>query len=888
MSRAVQVMKGLFALFLLVVLVAAVPWALWHYIGWPLPHHLPSFTELTTALDRHGIANTTLLKALACVVWVAWAVFLLSIAVEFYAALRGRAARRVGVARPFQPMVGQLLAVIVVAALAIAPRPGAGPRPLEVAVGGGRRKPPVAAMALVGDRASGPGPGTVPAAAGTGQLSAYVVKRNDTLWGIAERELGDPLRWSEIYALNEGRPEPGGATLDNPNWIYPGWTLLLPASASPPPPDPPRRSAPSTTATPAGAPRSSICQAPVMATPSARSANAHHPTGMAQPAPRTPGAPSAPVRLPSGSVVAGSFAAGVFSALALGRLRRRHAYRYRPPEPGLDLGPAPLRPTLAHLARARDDRREVLAGEPASEPRVDLLGPAPGDEPARVEIARRGEESVAVALSDLSGTALVGPASGDVARALVAGLVVGAGPRAAEVVLAGEEASRLLGEVTLMRAVRKVASSEAAARLVEAERIARTRRLAAASAPDAVRFRRDNPENPLPVLLVLADPPPPESAARWAALAADGGRLDIAVVYLGATPAATASLGTDEERRVTAAPEHLAGRLAGAELFGLREGEASELLDVVAEALEDPEAAESHTDRETGDPASPDYPDAPICAEGSGEPWPEAAWTQAPRERPISVQLFGHLSVAVDGEAVTDGLRSRAKVLLAWYLCRPEGATSEQAVDALWPDTVPEGVLRQFWRAFGDLRARLRDGGADGLDVLVKAGDHYQPAAAEIACDLWDFEAALKDAARTDGDAAREALRRAVDSYKADLLEASDWLWVEPVRADLHRRALDAHLRLAELEEAAGRPDAARAVIERAIELGRYAEEPYRRLMVLHAAAGRPDAVTSTWRLLQQRLAEIDLEAEPGTARLYRRLTEDGAPATDPSGRVGS
>ena len=54
--------------------------------------------------------------------------------------------------------------------------------------------------------------------------TSYVVQRGDTLWGIAEHQLGDPLRWQEIYQLNEGRPQPDGRALTDPHWIYPGWT----------------------------------------------------------------------------------------------------------------------------------------------------------------------------------------------------------------------------------------------------------------------------------------------------------------------------------------------------------------------------------------------------------------------------------------------------------------------------------------------------------------------------------------------------------------------------------------------------------------------------------------------------------------------------------------
>src|SRR4029453_19005500 len=53
----------------------------------------------------------------------------------------------------------------------------------------------------------------------------------DTLWRIAETHLGDPLRWRELWELNAGRPLPDGRRLEDPDWIHPGLTLLLPADA---------------------------------------------------------------------------------------------------------------------------------------------------------------------------------------------------------------------------------------------------------------------------------------------------------------------------------------------------------------------------------------------------------------------------------------------------------------------------------------------------------------------------------------------------------------------------------------------------------------------------------------------------------------------------------
>jgi hypothetical protein len=45
--------------------------------------------------------------------------------------------------------------------------------------------------------------------------------------------------------------------------------------------------------------------------------------------------------------------------------------------------------------------------------------------------------------------------------------------------------------------------------------------------------------------------------------------------------------------------------------------------------------------------------------------------------------------------------------------------------------------------------------------------------------------------------------------------------------------------------------------------------------MSLQAGQGRPDAVKATWRQLQRRLIEIDLDPDPATARLYRILVAE-------------
>jgi hypothetical protein len=57
--------------------------------------------------------------------------------------------------------------------------------------------------------------------------STYIVERGDTLWDIADEQLGDPTAWPEIWDQNAGGDMGGGRTFDDPNVILPGWELDL-------------------------------------------------------------------------------------------------------------------------------------------------------------------------------------------------------------------------------------------------------------------------------------------------------------------------------------------------------------------------------------------------------------------------------------------------------------------------------------------------------------------------------------------------------------------------------------------------------------------------------------------------------------------------------------
>ncbi|HEY9857191.1 MAG TPA: N-acetylmuramoyl-L-alanine amidase [Stenomitos sp.] len=115
---------------------------------------------------------------------------------------------------------------------------------------------------LNGSSAPAPAPTPAPSAP-KGDSWVYTVRSGDNLSKIAKEQLGDANRWREIYDLNRDK-------ISNPNLIYPGQTLKMPARSTskpapkptvPPAPTPPV-SQPKPPATPAPQPTPAPTPAP--------------------------------------------------------------------------------------------------------------------------------------------------------------------------------------------------------------------------------------------------------------------------------------------------------------------------------------------------------------------------------------------------------------------------------------------------------------------------------------------------------------------------------------------------------------------------------------------------------------------------------------------------
>ena len=280
----------------------------------------------------------------------------------------------------------------------------------------------------------------------------HTVVAGDNLWDLARAYLGSGDRWHQIYALNRGRPQPGGGTLTDPARIYPGWELLIPAAGPHPRhgggnphggrpcPAPPR----------AGTRRDRLTRPGPDPAPAAR-----HPRS--RPAGRTAACPPGGVRLPSGALIGLGTAVVVSAAVAVARLRRRRRYR---PGPVLtsSLEPAaPPPPVISALDRAArgpgagtalpdgtspDDAGPDLdlyepceqpfpssreAGR-AAPPAARLISRQPPGRqatapPGPVPIGIRDGQEITADPAALGGLGLTGPGAPAAARAILAGLL---------------------------------------------------------------------------------------------------------------------------------------------------------------------------------------------------------------------------------------------------------------------------------------------------------------------------------------------------------------------------------------------------------------------------------------------------------------------------------
>lgn len=235
--RFVEVTQGVLAAVALVVVVVGLPLALRIVSPVDLPDRVPSWDTVLDSLT-HPDDGGVLRLVLTVVAWTAWACFAGCVVLEVVSVVRRRATPQIPLLRLPQHGAASLVAAVLLlgssgGGVTAGFGPGAAPSPGRLPVAATTVTGTAEAVAA-GQPLGSPEPATRshPRVEGAARMPTVVVRRHDTLWGLAERHLSSGLRYREIVELNRGREQPDGRRLTDPHWIYPGWVLRLPLDAT--------------------------------------------------------------------------------------------------------------------------------------------------------------------------------------------------------------------------------------------------------------------------------------------------------------------------------------------------------------------------------------------------------------------------------------------------------------------------------------------------------------------------------------------------------------------------------------------------------------------------------------------------------------------------------
>ncbi|RKN11576.1 BTAD domain-containing putative transcriptional regulator [Streptomyces radicis] len=781
----------------LLALLAGVPTILWTAAGAPWPDPSTSPQDVAHRL-RQPLSDPLAVELLALLGWMCWATFAATVLREAAWYLRRlphlRADRSLHAAHLETVSAPRLLVATCIGTLVLAaltPRtPTAIPSP-ELA------SATVATATSLEEVAR--------ASAEPESPVRHVVRPGDTLWNIAAHQLGDPIRWPEIYALSTPLTQPDGRKLTDPDLLTPGWHLHLPADArdhavQTPPPD--RAAAPPETT--------------------------HDRSTARDEATDTSGTPRAstpedrPVRITVGtaSLIGITTAAGIAAAVTLARHRaRRHAPPDLAAEPP-NLSDAVRAATQAALAAQRADQDEADAHQADITRRPPPARPAP---PGTVTCAHRdGTEIPLAALATPGGWNLTGPGAPAAARALAIAILSAAprvSPRSPHVRLI---TTRDLADTLLPGLHPEVPG------WYRAENTREALHTAQATTVERARASQDG-RHPTPRLMdVLLDADLPTQAAATAD--------HLVVLSLGGDQLAnTARLAPDGTVEHASGPDHQL--LARCGMFALAEAPARELID----ALNPPTIA---------------VPDQTAVQE-------RPKTTAKPA---LTISLFGGLALHLHGEEVALTMKEAAKEFLAILAAHPNGLRTEALTDALRLSHDPERATRDLVNLRRAVRRTLRQvTGSRSAAFILHTTDRHRLDPQVVHSDVDTFTTAITTASRTKEPTARAAaLHQALDVYHGPLCEGADYPWADEAREHYHHKAIDAAVFLTDHTT----PEEALALLEQAATWEPTNETICQRLMRLHHDLGHPEAARHTYQRLTRHLAEIDATPTETTASL--------------------
>jgi DNA-binding SARP family transcriptional activator len=265
---------------------------------------------------------------------------------------------------------------------------------------------------------------------------------------------------------------------------------------------------------------------------------------------------------------------------------------------------------------------------------------------------------------------------------------------------------------------------------------------------------------------------------------------------------------------------------------------------------------------------------------------------------PLTIQLFGKLSVSANGHALERLDAAKVQELLCYLLihrARPHPRESLAAV--LWGDASTEKSKKYLRQALWHLQTVFDARAVETCDArqLLRAEHDWVQINSEsgISLDVETFERAYV-AARGERGAqlraeTRDALGAAVELYRGDLLEGwyQDWCLFERERLqNLYLLMLDKLMCYCETHDDFEAGQHYGALI---LRQDRARERTHRQLMALHYRAGdRTAALRQYERCAAALREELNVAPDRRTAELQRQIRADQLDARAPANATGS
>ncbi|XVS62057.1 BTAD domain-containing putative transcriptional regulator [Actinosynnema sp. CA-299493] len=603
-----QLVRGLLAAAVLGALLAGLPWALTHFVGWPLPNHLPTWAEIQGVL-LGPMTTTFLLDSLACLTWLVWVFFALDVARCAIDIARDARAPDLFATGPVHRIAAVLVGAVLIALLGqraglpASPLHAVGPGSTDVvAAGPAWNQPSEQASTRVRPtahtsplRAAPGGADERPARATSAVVLPYDPETGvyDSLWRMAERALGDGTRWPEIYELNHGKPQPDGGTFTRPSLVFPGEELALPDDATVPgtPPHQPTSPSPTTATPPSTNPP----------TPASTPTRLPATTSQDSRVPATP--PSSSTDAPAGpgfswgeELFVGLGLVSVISA-ALVVVRRRNRRDYRPgsgDRSDLPVAPVVYQLRLAHLradqgghgpGRADDDLAHDRTGRREPVPPI-VLGHddhTPDDQAPVLPVGVRDGREIALSLATTRGLGLLGAGAAGAARALLLAALTTA-DEAATVLVPVEDLAVLAGrravQASLPAGLHVVPDLDAALDVLESETLVRA----------GQRRSTDRPSGPI----VLVARTPGRQSRRLQAVLDNGAAVGVTGLLLGQWNSGVTAYVRDDGT-ISATSPGMGEPLRGTRVFRLGDDHTTDLLTLLHRAAPDDATETEHT-----------------------------------------------------------------------------------------------------------------------------------------------------------------------------------------------------------------------------------------------------------------------------------------------------